>query len=154
MESVTIRFVTEKDVISEAIRGVTWSAFSHVEFILDDGTTLGAHASGGVKIRPIDYAVFSNEERYRIPVTADAKAAILAYAHAQVGKPYDFGDIAGIMLHRDWRNEDHWICSELVTACFEQAAPLLHADAQYVNRISPRDVYLSSMLIGNRIWPI
>ena len=122
MESISIRFVTEKDVISQAIRGVTWSAFSHVEFVLDDGTTLGAHASGGVAIRPIDYDVFSNEERYRIAVTAEAKAAILAYAHAQVGKPYDFTDIAGIMLHRDWRNEDRWICSELVTACFEKVA--------------------------------
>ena len=153
MTSITIRFVTEQDPISKAIRDVTWAPFSHVEFVLDDGSTLGAHASGGVKIRPIDYAVFSNEERYRVAVTDEQKAVIVAYALAQVGKPYDFGDILGILVHRDWRKDDRWICSELVAACFEKAMPLLHA-ADHVNRISPRDVYLSPYLIGNRIWPI
>lgn len=154
MAEIILRFVTEKDPISQAIRDVTWSAFSHVEFMLDDGTTLGAHANGGVRIRPIDYAIFSNEERYRVTVTDDQKATILAYAQAQLGKPYDFTDIFGILLHRDWRKDDGWICSELVAACFEKAMPLLHAAVDAIDRVTPRDVYLSPYLIGNRIWPI
>lgn len=167
IDYVGIRAVTEKDPISQAIRDVTWSAFSHVEFyllepltlpngaVIPAGWTIGAHAAGGVKPRPGNYAVFTNEERYRIPVTPEQKTAILAYAAQQIGKPYDFADIAGILLHRDWRAEDTWICSELLAASFEKGGkPLLHAPAGKVNRITPRDVYLSPYLDGNRIWPI
>lgn len=144
---VQIRFVTTGDLISELIRLQTWSSWSHVEFILDDGTTLGAHAKGGVLIRPIDYDKFTAEKRYSIDVGSfDVKKAIMDYAHSQIGKPYDFSDIMGMLARRDWRKEDHWICSELVAACFEKGGfPLLHA-GQMVNRISPRDLYLSPYL--------
>lgn len=155
METIIIRFVTESDPVSASIRAFTWSNFSHVEFILDDGTALGAHAKGGVAIRPIDYAKFTNEERYKILVSPEQKRDILAYAHSQVGKPYDYTDIIGIVLHRDWRAEDHWICSELVAAAFEKGGlPLLYAPIDKVNRITPGDVYLTPYIIGCRIWPI
>lgn len=155
MADITIRFVTESDPVSLAIRLETWSQFSHVEFILDDNTALGAHAKGGVKIRPIDYAKFTNEERYKLTVTDQQKTDILDFAHKQVGKPYDFTDIAGILFHRDWRTEDKWICSELVASAFEHGGfPLLYAPIKFVHRISPAQLYLSPYLLNNRIWPI
>lgn len=157
MANIIIRFVTQEDVESIAIRAYTWCAFSHVEFVLDDGTTLGARTdhNPGVQIRPINYAKFSNEERYNIPVTDEQKAIIMAFAHAQVGKPYDVKDIFGIFTHRDWRDDGSWICSELVTAAFEKGGVyLLNSQSEYVNRVTPADDYLSPMLRGNRIWPI
>lgn len=148
MATVTIRLVTEHDPVSDIIRAETWCTYSHVEFVLDDGTTLGAHASGGVAIRPIDYAKFTAEQRFTLHVADEQKAAILGYAHAQVGKPYDFLDIVGILTHRDWRSPKRWICSELVAAAFEKGGfPLLNA-GEAVNRITPRDIYLSPYLIG------
>lgn len=146
-QSLTIRFVTEDDLVSALIRDKTWSPYSHVEFVLDDGTTLGAHFSGGVAIRPLNYAKFSKEERFDIPVTDEQKALILAFAHAQVGKSYDMTAIAGMCLDRDWRNRDKWFCSELVAAAFELAVPLLRI-ADDVDRISPRDLLLSLRLEG------
>jgi uncharacterized protein YycO len=146
MATLTIRLVTSNDIISALIRDKTWCAYSHVEFILDDGTTLGAHADGGVRIRPIDYAVFTAVKVITITVTEEQKAAVLAFAHAQVGKAYDMGAIAGIVLHRDWRNADKWFCSELVVAALEQGN-VIHRIADNVDRIVPRDVLiiLSSM---------
>lgn len=153
--SITIRFITESDCISDAIRVETWCAFSHTEFVLEDGTLLGAHAKGGVQIRAADYCRPSDEEQYKLPVSEVQKEAILAYARLQVGKPYDFTDIVGILAHRDWRCDDKWICSELVAAAFEQGGfSLLNSPIKQVNRISPRDVYLSPYLIGQRIFPI
>lgn len=152
---IIIRFITEADSISQAIRWETWSAFSHVEFVLPGDRTLGAHANGGVMIKPLTYCKPTNEERYRLVMPVNQQQAILAYATQQLGKPYDFTNIAGILAHRDWRVPNRWICSELVTACFEHGGlPLLNAPEAYVHRITPRDLYLSPMLIGNRVWPI
>jgi uncharacterized protein YycO len=150
---INIRFITEADLISDAIRVETWSPFSHVEFILDDGTYLGAHASGGVAIRPAYYCKPTREERYAIPCTQEQKDAILAYAHSQIGKPYDFTDIVGILIHRDWHAEDSWICSELVAAAFEKGGlPLLHTPMGIVSRITPEQDYLSSLLINRMTY--
>lgn len=123
-----------------------------MEFVLDDGTTLGAHADGGVRVRPIDYCKPSRDERFRIPVTFEQKEKILTFVHEQCGKPYDFLAIAGILFHRDWRKSNRWFCSELVAAAFEAVGhPIVNAPNGKVNRISPRDCYLSPFLIGNQI---
>lgn len=154
MAKITIRFVTEKDFISAAIRLETWSSFSHVEFVLDDGTTLGARSDGGVQIRPLGYTKFASEEWYQIEVTDAEKKAILDAARAQVGKKYDYSDIMGILFRRDWRAQDKWICSELVAYCFEKGGlPLVHAPLNRVNRITPGILYLSPWLDGNQVLP-
>jgi hypothetical protein len=150
---LNLRFITESDIISDAIRVETWSPFSHVEFILDDGTYLGARSSGGVAIRPSDYCKPTREERYAIPCTQEQKDAIIAYAMSQIGKPYDYTDIVGILIHRDWRSEDSWICSELVAAACEKGGlPLLHAPFKIVNRITPEEDYLSPLLNDHMIY--
>lgn len=150
MATLTIRFVTSDDIISALIRDKTWSQYSHVEFILDDGTTLGAHADGGVKIRPLDYAVFMATKIIKISVTDDQEASVMAFAHAQVGKAYDMGAIAGIVAHRDWRSPDKWFCSELVAAALEQGN-VFHPIADNIDRVVPRDVLLllSAMFPSN-----
>jgi uncharacterized protein YycO len=138
MAILTIRFVTSNDIISALIRDKTWSDYSHVEFILDDGTTLGAHADGGVRIRPADYAVFTATKVIHLTVTDQQKAAVLTFATAQVGKPYDMDAIAGIVAHRDWRNSDKWFCSEIVTAALE-SGNVIKPIAMNIDRIVPRD---------------
>jgi hypothetical protein len=142
--SIKIRFVTEDSLVSKLIRIQTWCDYSHVEFVLDDGTTLGAHQDG-VKIRPIDYAKFTKIAEFVIPMTVEEKFIIMSYAQAQLGKAYDDSAIAGIVLHRDWRNTDKWFCSELVAAAFETAVPLIRVPGS-INRIVPRDLLLSLRL--------
>lgn len=146
--SVRLRFVTEDDLVSALIREKTWCDYSHVEFLLDDGTTLGARSSGGVQIRPTDYAKFSKIRVFSVACTVEQKFQIESFAKAQVGKAYDTGAIAGLLAHRDWRDPDKWFCSELVAAAFELAVPLLRIPDS-VDRVTPRDLLLSVRLENN-----
>jgi uncharacterized protein YycO len=144
-----IRFVTEEGFISSAIRGFTNSQWSHAEIVLPDGSYLGALADG-VRIRPADYCKTTNERRYAVPVESDALAQMMAFAHEQVGKPYDLFDIAGLATHRNWHEDSAWICSELVAATAEAGGLfMLNVDPEFVYHITPEMLHLSPMLIGH-----
>jgi uncharacterized protein YycO len=143
--SIMIRFVTCDDIVSALIRQHTWCDYSHVEFVLDDGATLGAHADRGVAVRPANYDSFTKIDTFVVPMTVEQKFEIMSFANAQIGKAYDMTAIAGIVFHRDWRNKNQWFCSELVAAAFEQALPLLNVPSS-VDRITPRDLLLSLRL--------
>jgi uncharacterized protein YycO len=139
---INLRFATEHGFSSFAIRWGTWSDYSHVDFILPDGTLLGSRIDGGVQIRPATYGHFIKTESFGINVRPDKAAAILDWAHSQVGKPYDITAIIGYTIRRDWTKPDRWFCSELVAAAF-----LLHdwpiIRTSHLNRVSPQDLLFS-----------
>lgn len=154
MPYIHLRFITEQDFVSDAIRFVTHApnrAPSHVEFGLDNDTHfLGAHIDGGVKLREAGYDNPSWERRYAIPCTQQQYDIWHAFVMAQVGKPYDTVDIASILLDKDWHNKDKWICSELVVAALEVAGIfLLNVLPQFTSRIDPDKAHLSPLLIGH-----
>jgi uncharacterized protein YycO len=139
---ITLQFVTESGWQSALIRWFTWSDYSHVDFLLADGSLLGARLDGGVKIRPSNYANFKAKGIYQI----EAPGTVLDYAKKQLGKPYDARGILNFGLHRrNWRDESAWFCSELVAAAFEQGGlPIVNTpDA---GRVTPRDLTLSPLL--------
>lgn len=97
---------------SYMIRLFTWSKWSHVAIILEDGyTTIEATASLGVvrsnmnnfKKRYPDYVIMD------IPATKGWQSRALS----QIGKPYDWAAIYGIVLRGDWQSPSKWICTEL-----------------------------------------
>ena len=122
---VRIRFVRGEGWISRAICEVTWSRWSHVELVTDDGY-LGAHNEGGVQVRDLDYAKVVDEMFGVAFVTKEQSERVLDYAMDQLGKPYDYTALAGIIFHRDWAAAKRWFCSELIAASFDYAGvPLL-----------------------------
>lgn len=144
-----IRFITCGDFISDAIRDVTNSEWSHVEIIMPDGSYTGAHNPSGVQNRPANYCVPTRERRYAIPVLDTQLGKMTDFLRAQIGKPYDRTDIAGLLLHRDWHDTDGWICSELVAAVAEAGGlSMLNAQPQFVHKITPEMLHLSPHLIG------
>lgn len=145
---ICVRFVDSSGLITEAIKLETWSPFSHCELITQDGMgAFGARSSGGVQIRQLDYEVFTKEERYWVEVDDALGAEAWNWARTQIGKPYDYTAILGILTHQDWRAEDSWICSELVARFLELAgAPLLRSNG-HINRITPGMCYLSTRLV-------
>lgn len=145
MDLVTLQFAAENDMISAAIRLHTCSDFSHVDLVMPDGSgLLGARSDGGVQIRQPGYANFSKvvQVRYRVANLA----AGMAWITQQIGKPYDYECIAGILLHRDWREDDSWICSELQARFSEIAGtPWLNFNFMRANWVSPADLMLSPL---------
>ena len=82
---------------------------------MPDGTLLGAHASGGVQARPKGYdrGKFWKQLFVPIPATPEQTDGFHTFLRAQIGKPYDFEAILGIVAQRDWRKDKAWMCSEL-----------------------------------------
>jgi hypothetical protein len=76
--------------------------------------------------------------------TDHLQSSIIAFARAQVGKPYDYRGIAGFLARRNYATAKSWFCSELVSAAFATAgAPLLRLEP---HKTSPGDLRTSPLL--------
>jgi len=49
-------------------------------------------------------------------------------------------------LRRDWHKPDKWLCSQLVEAAMYEAGCELLNDDNHVDRITPRDLLLSTRM--------
>ncbi len=148
-----------KNRASYFIRCLCHSNFSHVEFVLDDGSLLGASDQGplspclkgsplGVAIRPANYQAFGM--RRQMILKTDKADAILAFAFGQLGKPFDRTALHNFLSPalpgaRDFRAPDTWFCSELILCSLESGGyflPILGKSQLPVpkNRVSPNDL--------------
>jgi hypothetical protein len=136
---------------SALIRTLTWSAWSHVDVLVNPNgydKLYGATALEGVQYGNTDDRI-QKASRYAfatVDVELDVPRLMTAYLFLgkQVGKPYDWSAVFGIGLHRDWAEDDKWFCSELV------AAALLAIDIEIVHkklgRVTPQDLWESPLL--------
>lgn len=141
-----IRLVTDRTLASAAIRFLSWSDYSHVDFVMLDGRLLGAHLQDGVQIRPKNYGNFTKRLHKVVIVEEAVYSKVMRYAIEQIGKPYDKSGILNFGLHRNWREDDSWFCSELVAAAFEVGGLPLFSTSARANRITPRDIDMSPVL--------
>lgn len=148
-----VRFVTDSSLISRLIRFVTYANFSHVEIGLPDGTWLGAHSSGGVRIRPANYMTPSLERVYSLQVTESQYDAATKYAKGQIGTTYSFLDIAVIMFRSSFRRVPHGlICSWYVLEVLRAASMMpLNVLEEFDYKIDPDRLHLSPIFIGKCI---
>lgn len=141
--ALRIQIVTERwNPISAAIRYSTRSWCSHAEFVDSERKiTIGARSRGGVEERPCEHDHYSRVEQF----TAHGVELAYRWACTQIGKPYDFSAITGIVTDRDWHDESKWFCSELVAVAFEKiGVPILSTrPSSQPWRITPRDLLLS-----------
>lgn len=142
---ITIRFVTGDDIVSNGIRAFEYGFWAtHAEALMPDGTLLGAHAEGGVQARLHDYdhGQFTREEYVSLPASPEQTDAFHAFLRSQIGKPYDFEAIAGIVAERDWQAPDSWFCSELQAAALSKCGWFATELATEFNHVTPRDLLL------------
>lgn len=145
-----LRFVTCSDPESTAIRDregamAPWVAFtpSHVEMVVAEGY-LGAHADGGVAIRPIGYDKATLTNELILDVGGDDAAAD-AYARSKIGTPYDWGaifDFVDFVLPVDLHEKGHLICSAFMTIASRKARALPYRLAKLAHQTSPADLLL------------
>lgn len=168
MTGIPIRFITENDPISAAIRLVTFSEWSHVEIgpvpsrdNPDRLVYIGAHAQGGIQERPVDYCKPSRERRYVIshneagvPCTEAQLAAVLASARKDIGVHYDLLNIGGLFLHnRGLHDASKEICSEWVfQKLWDGALIALNVLPGFSHLVTPEMLHLSTLLLRNCVY--
>lgn len=155
MASIRVRFITADGVVSAAIRKITGSLFSHVEFGTPEGTWIGAHIEDGIQERAADYCSPTREYVYEIPTTEAVQVLALGWMRSQIGKKYNTLDIVGLMLQaRSVRSMNRYICSQFCTEGLLQAfgaERVLNVLASWDYRITPETLHLSPIFVGRRV---
>lgn len=140
MGSVSLLFTRQRDPLSLAIRAFTWSRWSHVALI-DGYGAIEALPSQGVVVTETQEVLLRSREFELVELACRDPAAVRAAAGRQVGKPYDWGAIAGIALRRNWQEDDAWFCSELIAWAFEAAGePLFRTGS--LARVTPQHLWM------------
>ncbi len=110
-------FCRRRKLGSVLLRTALWSSWSHCGIVTPEDTVIEAAAFHGVRERPLAQFL-ADVSRYSVKTIAlpdDARA--IAFARAQIGKPYDWAGVIGLGLRRDdWQADSAWFCSELVEA--------------------------------------
>lgn len=154
---IRIRFVTEDDKLSAAIRlqaGVSMPFTpSHTEALSQDGQFyIGQHLDGGMQARPVGY----NDSRLmtlpdgskssrvvELPCTAVEETAFYNFVQSKIGQPYDWVSVLGFALSElHLHTVGSLICSAVMTNALRVAGYFPMPLTVPFHRISPRDLLL------------
>lgn len=133
---IGLQFSAKSGLPSLAIRTFTRGWVTHVDSMLPDGRLFGARWNGGVQARLPDYTKFTQKKVMYLPATPEQETVYFDFMLAQLGKPYDHTAIAAFVFNRDWREDDSWFCSELVTVAME-TAKIIRPLTTSSNRVTP-----------------
>ena len=152
--AIKLQFVCEAAITSRMVAWFGAGQFSHVDAVLHNGFLIGARYDTcggqlpGVRIRPPDYHKFARRTIMEVPATRGQTNAFYKFMLAQEGKPYDNEAIWGFITGRDWREDDSWICSEVVSAAGE--ASVLPRLFSPVWKITPGGCALAFSAVGGK----
>lgn len=122
---------------SIAIRVLTASRWHHCGIVVDN-EVIEAGAWHGVRSVPL--AQFKKRGEwaiYDVPLASEEKA--IEWVSQQLGKPYDWLGVFGLMLSHNWHKENRWYCSELVAAAAIQGGtPIVRSS---MKGVTPRDLW-------------
>jgi uncharacterized protein YycO len=134
-----VLFCTSKLPGAVLIRAVTWSDWSHVALV--DGDEVIEATWPAVRVTPLADVIAKHAAHVIIDLPCLCPEAAIAAARGQVGKPYDLTALFGLLMHRDWQEDDSWFCSELVAWVFAQGGtPLFRPEAMH--RITPQHLWM------------
>jgi uncharacterized protein YycO len=96
------------------IRFVTWGRWSHVSIIEDGANVIDStFLHGGVRRRPLLDVVAASSHFEVVDLALPDEAAAIAWARSQIGKPYDWSAVLGILFRvGSWSDPSRWFCSE------------------------------------------
>lgn len=140
MQTIKLRFVTNESFISKLIRFFTWSKFSHIDYVFDNGSCYSAMPNG---VSFNDNDCYELIEYYELEVVN--KIELEKFLYSQSGKPYDWKAIFGFIFRKNWSSDDKWFCSELIAAAVEVGGIKLFKNTT-MDRITPRDLYTNPLL--------
>ena len=153
MNTLVIRFINSKGLISRLITGETFSLMDHCEMLSRDGQSwIGAHAWTGIEARPLNWADKGLiwERRYALEVKRERYDVAHAYMDACIGIKYDYRGILGMMLRRrkmystDRMDCSQFMCNWLMAAGLQP----LNVLPEFTWMVTPEMLHLSPILIG------
>lgn len=138
-----IAFCRSRKVGSRLIRLFCWSRWSHVALVRDGWVIEAVYPY--VRLVPLSVFKSHHDDVRLVPVTVRNDFGVWEAALKEVGKPYDWTALLGILLRRNWQKQDRWFCSELVSWCFAQAHAPLWRD-EYLPRVTPQHLWMLSRI--------
>jgi hypothetical protein len=141
MQSVQLLFTRRNLIGSLLIRGVTWSAFSHVEIVMGD-QVIGANMFGGVTLTPLKERLEKSSYAALVSMPCPDAQKVKEAALSKLGAGYDYIGLLGILLHsKRLQSKGRFFCSEFVAWAFDQAqTPLLRTELGA--RITPQHLWM------------
>lgn len=132
-EKITLRFVANRTLVSLLVRLLTFSKYSHVDYIFEDGSAYSSLPYTGV-----DYNYDINDVNEYVEVRVNSREKVERFLLDQRHKAYDWKAIFGIPFGRKWNSKGSWFCSELISAALQNDHHLLKTKH---HRITPGDLY-------------
>lgn len=148
--------VRTNGIFAKLIRLGTLSAWNHAVVYIGNDQIIEANPTG-VEIKPVsEYPEGAIAWNRHEELSVAERTAIVAHAHAQVGKMYSFATIALLVFRilglRALSNsktftrlakKEGYICSELVSECYRSAGVVLSQKPD--NLVTPADLALRLM---------
>lgn len=135
--SLQMMFTNSKTPMSPLIRAVTWSDFSHCVVLMDNKTIIHSDFHG-VRIEPIKDLQDRSKNWMIVEYECERPEDVISACMTQLGKPYDFTGLFGIILRDiDLQDDSKWWCSELPVYGFEVSGQPKF-NVEFMHRITPQ----------------
>lgn len=137
-----VLLTSEKKPRSKAVRGVTFSGFSHAILYVGHGSYIHSD-SKGVHSANIQRLLFDNPSRVKVlrPKMLGTPTNASMYARSQIGKEYSLKEAVRTKIGTKRKKENKQFCSRLVAEAFEHAGDKVVENPSYC---SPDDINRSS----------
>lgn len=137
--SIKIIFTNSRKPLAPIIRCFTWSKFSHMAIILEDGVSVLHSDFHGVRIEPLEELQKRSVNWMITEYECTNPSLVIEACKTQLGKPYDFGGIIGIVIRTvDLQDDNKWWCSEIPAYGFMIAGEPKFQE-EYLHRITPQN---------------
>ena len=143
MQPMDLLFYKGTSHISQLIRWVTRSSYSHVALVLDNLHLVEADWRYPLRIRHISYRV-KEYDLYRVDLTPEQTKMIWGFIRRTINCEYDFGEILKCLGLEAHGAPNKFTCSEWVSKAFSYAGIELTSKTQGV---TPNDLAKSPILI-------
>lgn len=134
-----ILFCRSSSLGSRIVRAFTWSRWSHCALVHEAMVVEAIWPK--VRTSPVAALMLAYPDWALVDLPCRFPDLAWAAALSQMGKPYDWRALVGVLFHRDWAASGAWFCSELVAWAFAQGgSPIFRPEA--LNRVTPQDLWM------------
>lgn len=146
--------VRGKSFVSHIVKWFQWGyPYTHIAYVLDDiDKDNPLIIEAWYDVHACKYNVYHKGdpfEYFTIETTDRQRRQVERFLFRQLGKPYDWLGIIGLVLHKDIEDRQSWFCSELIAEAFYRAGINILVSIQSY-KVTPRLMLISPTIRGER----